>query len=101
MTTSVSSTRGLVLRPTTTLSLQDFRDAWEYRELAWILALRDVRVRYKQASLGVAWALWFFVERSSIACAKHWFQIGARHGSTISEGISDQAGLEPKPIAGA
>jgi lipopolysaccharide transport system permease protein len=57
MTTSVSSTRGLVLRPTTTLSLQDFRDAWEYRELAWILALRDVRVRYKQASLGVAWAL--------------------------------------------
>jgi lipopolysaccharide transport system permease protein len=47
----------LVLRPTTALSWQDFRDVWSYRELLWILALRDVQVRYKQASLGIAWAL--------------------------------------------
>jgi len=39
------------------LSWQDIRDIWDYRELLWILALRDVRVRYKQASLGIAWAL--------------------------------------------
>jgi len=32
-------------------------DAWDYRELLWILAVRDVKVRYKQASLGIAWAL--------------------------------------------
>jgi len=32
-------------------------DAWDYRELLWILAVRDVRVRYKQASLGITWAL--------------------------------------------
>jgi lipopolysaccharide transport system permease protein len=49
--------RVLILRPVTALSWQDFRDAWDYRELLWILALRDVRVRYKQASLGVLWAL--------------------------------------------
>ena len=49
--------RELVLRPTAALSWQDFKDAWAYRELLWILALRDVRVRYKQAVLGVAWAL--------------------------------------------
>ncbi len=47
----------MVLRPTTALSWQDFRDVWSYRELLWILALRDVQVRYKQASLGIAWAL--------------------------------------------
>ena len=47
----------LVLRPQSTLAWQDVSDVWEYRELLWILALRDVRVRYKQASLGVAWAL--------------------------------------------
>jgi lipopolysaccharide transport system permease protein len=47
----------LVLRPESALAWQDFRDAWEYRELLWILAVRDVTVRYKQASLGVAWAL--------------------------------------------
>jgi lipopolysaccharide transport system permease protein len=47
----------LVLRPGTTVSGQDFRDAWTYRGLLWILAIRDVKVRYKQAALGVAWAL--------------------------------------------
>jgi lipopolysaccharide transport system permease protein len=49
--------RTLVLRPTAALSWQDFRDAWDFRELLLILALRDVQVRYKQASLGIAWAL--------------------------------------------
>jgi lipopolysaccharide transport system permease protein len=47
----------LVLRPESALSFQDFRDAWDYRDLLWILALRDVSVRYKQAALGVTWAL--------------------------------------------
>lgn len=32
-------------------------DLWRYRELAALLAWRDIRVRYKQAVLGVAWAL--------------------------------------------
>jgi lipopolysaccharide transport system permease protein len=47
----------MVLRPRSVLSWQDVRDVWEFRELLWILALRDVQVRYKQASLGIAWAL--------------------------------------------
>lgn len=34
-----------------------WRDLWRYRELLGFLALRDVRVRYKQAVLGIAWAL--------------------------------------------
>lgn len=34
-----------------------WRDLWRYRELLGYLAWRDVKVRYKQASLGVAWAL--------------------------------------------
>jgi lipopolysaccharide transport system permease protein len=32
-------------------------DLWRYRELLWFLAARDVRVRYKQTVLGVAWAV--------------------------------------------
>jgi lipopolysaccharide transport system permease protein len=47
----------LVLRPTSVLSRQDVKDLWQYRELLWILALRDVKVRYKQATMGIAWAL--------------------------------------------
>jgi len=35
---------------------QYWRDLWRYRELFFILAWRDVAVRYKQTAIGVAWA---------------------------------------------
>lgn len=34
-----------------------WRDLWNYRELAGFLAWRDIKVRYKQAALGIAWAV--------------------------------------------
>lgn len=34
-----------------------WRDLWATRELIWILALRDISVRYKQSALGVSWVL--------------------------------------------
>jgi lipopolysaccharide transport system permease protein len=34
-----------------------WRDLWRYRELAAFLAWRDIKVRYKQAVLGIAWAV--------------------------------------------
>jgi lipopolysaccharide transport system permease protein len=34
-----------------------WRDLWHYRELLWMLAWRDVSVRYKQTVIGVAWAV--------------------------------------------
>jgi lipopolysaccharide transport system permease protein len=34
-----------------------WRDLWRYRELFYILAWRDILVRYKQTVLGVAWAI--------------------------------------------
>jgi lipopolysaccharide transport system permease protein len=33
------------------------REVWDYRELLWFLTWRDVSIRYKQAVLGVAWAV--------------------------------------------
>lgn len=33
------------------------RDLWEYRELLYFLAWRDIKLRYKQTALGVAWAV--------------------------------------------
>ncbi len=33
------------------------RDIWRYRDLLYQLARRDVRIRYKQALMGFAWAL--------------------------------------------
>ena len=34
-----------------------WRDLWQYRELFYVLAWRDVSVRYKQTIIGLAWAL--------------------------------------------
>lgn len=34
-----------------------WRDLWAVKELVWILALRDISVRYKQSLLGVSWVL--------------------------------------------
>jgi lipopolysaccharide transport system permease protein len=36
---------------------QYWRDLWHYRELFYVLAWRDISVRYKQTAIGVAWAL--------------------------------------------
>ena len=33
------------------------RDLWQYRSLLYYLAWRDIKVRYKQTTLGVAWAV--------------------------------------------
>jgi lipopolysaccharide transport system permease protein len=35
----------------------DLRELWAYRELIAFLAVRDVKVRYKQAALGMIWAV--------------------------------------------
>src|SRR6188768_3156248 len=35
----------------------EFRELWAYRELLYFLIWRDVKVRYKQTAIGVAWAI--------------------------------------------
>jgi lipopolysaccharide transport system permease protein len=35
----------------------EFRELWRFRELAYFLALRDVKIRYKQAAFGIGWAV--------------------------------------------
>src|SRR5712672_2927598 len=34
-----------------------WRDLWRYRELFYVLAWRDLAVRYKQTVIGLAWAI--------------------------------------------
>jgi lipopolysaccharide transport system permease protein len=36
---------------------QYWRDLWQYRELFYFLAWRDILVRYKQTAIGIAWAV--------------------------------------------
>ena len=35
----------------------DFRELWHYRELLYFLVWRDIKVRYMQTAIGVAWAV--------------------------------------------
>ena len=35
----------------------DLKELWAYRELLWVLTARDIKVRYKQTVLGIAWAV--------------------------------------------
>ncbi len=36
---------------------QYFKDLWSYRELFFLLAWRDILVRYKQTIIGVSWSV--------------------------------------------
>ena len=46
-----------VIEPARGWRMLDLRELWAYRELLWVLAGRDVRVRYKQTVLGAGWAV--------------------------------------------
>jgi lipopolysaccharide transport system permease protein len=45
------------IRPSTGWLNLAFAGVWDRRELMWQLILREIKVRYKQAALGVAWAI--------------------------------------------
>lgn len=55
-TTESPATRQLVLEPGRS-DKNYWADLWAYRELFFVLAWRDVSVRYKQSALGAAWAI--------------------------------------------
>ena len=46
-----------VIRPSRGWQLVNVRELWHFRELMYFLVWRDVKVRYKQTVLGVAWAV--------------------------------------------
>jgi len=45
------------VRPARGWSLPDLKEVWEYRELLYFFAWRDVKVRYKQTVIGGVWAV--------------------------------------------
>ena len=51
------STLVLEIKPQRGLAALDFPSLWRYRELLYFLVLRELKVRYKQAALGAAWAV--------------------------------------------
>ena len=46
-----------LIRPSGGILRLRLRELWDYRELLYFLAWRDVKVRYKQTAFGAAWAV--------------------------------------------
>jgi lipopolysaccharide transport system permease protein len=47
----------LTIRPTSGWAAVDLRDLWRFRDLLMSLAVRDLKLRYKQTALGVIWVV--------------------------------------------
>lgn len=47
----------IVIEPSKGWRFLDFNELWAYRELLTVLAVRDLKVRYKQTVLGFLWAI--------------------------------------------
>jgi len=47
----------VVIEPSRSWVALNLRDLWQYRDLLYILTMRDIKVRYKQTALGAAWAI--------------------------------------------
>ena len=75
----------VVIRPPSRWQPIDFPQLWRFRELLWMLALRDVKVRYKQTALGVLWAV--LQPISMLVVFSFFFGYLARLGGRIENGI--------------
>ncbi|MBV8681430.1 MAG: ABC transporter permease [Caulobacteraceae bacterium] len=47
----------VVIQPPAGFWSLDLREVWRHRELLYVLVMRDLKVRYKQAAMGALWAL--------------------------------------------
>ena len=54
---AVTSAPTIVIKPKKLFSFSDLREVWTYRELLYFFTWRDLKVRYKQTSIGVLWAV--------------------------------------------
>ncbi|HEX3559060.1 MAG TPA: ABC transporter permease [Pyrinomonadaceae bacterium] len=52
-----SPDKPIIIEPSQAWAAFDLRSLWTYRELVYFLMWRDLKVRYKQTFLGMAWAI--------------------------------------------
>jgi lipopolysaccharide transport system permease protein len=81
-----SETPTVYLRPPQGWIPLNLIDLWNYRELVYFLTWRDIKVRYKQASLGIAWA----IIQPIMTMVIFTYIFGDRLGLSPDSGISQQ-----------
>lgn len=78
----------VVIKPQRGMGALDPIELWRRRDLAWVLAMRDLRVRYKQTFLGIAWAV---IQPLATMVVLHIF-----FGRVL--GMADKVGGVPYPV---
>lgn len=46
-----------VIEPRSSSTSMDWGELWRFREFIWMLAVRDIKVRYRQTVIGVSWVV--------------------------------------------
>ena len=46
-----------IIKPKKTISWEDIKELWKFKELLYFFTWRDIKVRYKQTAIGILWAL--------------------------------------------
>lgn len=54
---TATATPLIKIRPSSGWSIINFKEAWEFRDVLFTLAIRDIKLRYKQTFLGIAWVI--------------------------------------------
>lgn len=47
----------IVIKSKKTFSINDIKELWQYKGLLYFFTWRDLKVRYKQTAIGIAWAI--------------------------------------------
>ena len=77
------SVKVLKIRPRRPWNWDSVLEFWSYRDLLWTLALRDLRLRYRQTALGVLWVVFQPVAGAGVfSVVFGWIAgLGAKDGS--------------------
>ena len=53
----MENSHNIVIKPKKIFSFSELKEIWNYRELLYFFTWRDLKIRYKQTSIGILWAL--------------------------------------------
>ena len=82
----------LIIKPRRGWIAVDWRELWNHRELLYFLVWRDVKVRYKQAILGIAWAVLAPI-MSVLVFSFIFGRRGLQMNTSLPEGLQDKTSL--------
>lgn len=85
----------MVIRPRSGWSSLELGELWRYRELLFFLSWRDVLIRYKQAVLGVAWAVLNPLVTMVVFTLVFGMLLGVQSGSDVPYAVFSYTALLP------